>query len=254
MSKKRIPIPKLNKVRSELQKEISSICPFCPNDDVGHFQIHHVDEDPSNNNFENLLLLCPNCHSKITKEDISKQTVINTKRHINNLNSKIQFISVSVDSDNCGWIPYENVSFAFEAKYLKSLFPIFNFSFINQSNKTILLTSISIKAKHLPIGLAGPNIPLPSILRPIIKYRIKMPTDEKAIKTSLPEEIEIPQGRAFNFQVELYDESMDRFKPPFAKYALFFEFGFSNDISYKIPMILLHSKKYYEELTYRLLN
>ncbi|WP_407556499.1 HNH endonuclease signature motif containing protein [Winogradskyella sp. 4-2091] len=250
MKKKRSHIPQKNKVKAELQKEINSSCPFCDNTDVGHFQIHHVDEDPSNNSIDNLLLLCPTCHSKITKEDISKQTVINTKRNINNRASKIEFISVSVDSDNCGWIPYDNVPFSFEAKYLKSLFPIFNFSFINQSLKTVLLTRIALSVKKLPIGLAGPHIPLPSILRPIIKYKIKMPLDGETINTELNDEIEIPQGRAFKFQVELYDETMERFKPPFSKYAIYFEFGFNNDMSYKIPMILLNSNKYYEELTY----
>ncbi|MCT4630386.1 HNH endonuclease [Winogradskyella sp.] len=248
--KRRIPIPQKAKVRAELQKEISSICPFCSNNDVGHFQIHHIDEDPSNNKMDNLLLLCPTCHSKIEKNDIAKQTVINTKRHIKNKNSTIEFISVSVDSNNCGWIPFENTPYAFKAKYLKSLFPIFNFSFINQSQKTILLTSISLKAKQLPIGLAGPNYPLPNILRPLIKYRIQMPNNNKTVKTLLSEEIEVPKGRAFKFQVELYAKKMDIFKPPFGKYALFFEFEFTNNTSYKTPMILLNSDSYYEELTH----
>lgn len=48
--KYRKSIPQHNKVRAELQKEINSRCPFCNNDDVGHFEIHHIDENPSNNN------------------------------------------------------------------------------------------------------------------------------------------------------------------------------------------------------------
>lgn len=68
--KNRNRIPQETKIRSLLQKEIGSTCPFCENDDVEHFQIHHIDETPSNNEFENLLLLCPTCHSKITKGDI----------------------------------------------------------------------------------------------------------------------------------------------------------------------------------------
>ncbi len=75
--KKRIQIPA--KLKAILQKEINSICPFCDNEDVGHFQVHHIDEDPSNNNFENLIMLCPNCHSKITKGDISESKVKMTK-------------------------------------------------------------------------------------------------------------------------------------------------------------------------------
>lgn len=77
--KTRTKIPKENKVRAELQKEIGSICPFCDSDDVGHFEIHHMDENPSNNEVGNLLLLCPTCHSRITKGDISSIEVYKKK-------------------------------------------------------------------------------------------------------------------------------------------------------------------------------
>lgn len=246
--KKRISIPKVTKVRSELQKEINSVCPFCPNDDVGHFQIHHIDEDPSNNEPINLLLLCPNCHSKITKEDISKQDVIDKKINLRNRESKVQFITVSIDEENCGWRPIKNVKNAFEAIKLQSLFPIFNFSLINNSNKTLLLTSVRVKTRRLPIGLSGPDIPLPNILRPSITYKIKMPSDGKAEETVLKDELEIPTTRAFKFKIELYSESMETFKPQFGKYALFFDFGFNNDFYCEAPMILLNSSEYYTKL------
>lgn len=77
--KTRVKIPKENKVRAELQKEISSKCPFCNCTDVGHFQIHHIDENPSNNQMLNLILVCPTCHSKITKGDYSPMEVLQKK-------------------------------------------------------------------------------------------------------------------------------------------------------------------------------
>lgn len=77
--KTRIKIPQINKIRAELQKEIQSVCPFCDNTDVGHFEIHHIDEDPSNNEIANLILLCPLCHSKITKVDITQLDVLKKK-------------------------------------------------------------------------------------------------------------------------------------------------------------------------------
>ncbi|HRN28025.1 MAG: HNH endonuclease [Ignavibacteriaceae bacterium] len=77
--KKRTRIPRENKIRAELQKEIKSVCPFCDSTDVGHFEIHHIDENPSRNEINNLLLVCPTCHSKITKGDITLDQVINTK-------------------------------------------------------------------------------------------------------------------------------------------------------------------------------
>lgn len=78
--KKRKPIP--YKLKATLQKEIGSVCPFCKNKDVEHFEIHHIDENPENNELSNLIMLCPTCHSKITKGDISKEEVVRTKRKI----------------------------------------------------------------------------------------------------------------------------------------------------------------------------
>lgn len=251
MPKKNRPnIPQKNKVRAELQKEINSVCPFCDNDDVGHFEIHHMDEDPSNNENTNLILICPTCHSKITKGDISKKEVAQRKESLRVKKENIQFISVGVDSSNCSWEPIKDVSNAFEAVEMKSLFPIFNFSFINNYDQTILLTNIIIKVKRLPIGLAGPDIPLPNILRPVIKYKLKIPSDREKVNYKLEEEIEIPKERAFKFQLELFDESMERFKSPFNKYVLYFEFGFNNDFYIKIPDVLLNTKEDYDELTY----
>ncbi|MBS1780454.1 MAG: HNH endonuclease [Bacteroidetes bacterium] len=81
-TKTRTKIPKEAKVRAELQKEINSSCPFCPNDDVGHFEIHHIDENPSNHEMTNLILLCRNCHSKITKGDILQADVFKKKIYL----------------------------------------------------------------------------------------------------------------------------------------------------------------------------
>lgn len=83
LRKKRPPIP--YKTKTLLQKEINSKCPFCNNEEVDHFEIHHIDENPENNSFINLLMLCPICHSKITKKDISLNEVLYQK---NNLSQK----------------------------------------------------------------------------------------------------------------------------------------------------------------------
>lgn len=72
------------KTKALLQKEINSICPFCENVDVDHFQIHHIDENSENNSKDNLLMLCPTCHSKITKGDITMKQVENCKMNLKN--------------------------------------------------------------------------------------------------------------------------------------------------------------------------
>lgn len=72
------------KIRAELQQEIDSKCPFCLDKQVGHFHVHHIDENPENNNHENLLMVCPTCHSKITKGDIQTKQVKQTKSDLLN--------------------------------------------------------------------------------------------------------------------------------------------------------------------------
>lgn len=80
MSKKRVPVQP--KIKALLQQEVDSKCPFCENGDVDHFETHHIDENPSNNDFANLLFLCPICHSKITKGDITKKEVSRLKSNL----------------------------------------------------------------------------------------------------------------------------------------------------------------------------
>lgn len=70
------------KLRRELQKEADSKCPFCSNDDVAIHEVHHIDENPANNVFENLIHVCGNCHSKITVGTISRETVADMKQKL----------------------------------------------------------------------------------------------------------------------------------------------------------------------------
>ena len=57
MAKKRVPAPV--RVREAVLKEYNHRCAMCG---ANQPHIHHIDEDPSNNDPENLLPLCPNCH------------------------------------------------------------------------------------------------------------------------------------------------------------------------------------------------
>lgn len=248
--KNRTKIPQVNKVRAILQKEINSKCPNCENTDVGHFEIHHIDENPENNQIENLILLCPICHSKITKKDIKIDEVKKWKNNLVNRNSDIQFISVNIDNKNCGWEAIKGVINAFEAVRFKSLFPIFNFTFINNSEKTILLTNIELKNRRLPIGLSGSMIEVPTILRPTVKYKIRLPENGETTNTALKDEIIIPKNVAFKFQVEVFNEYMESFMPPHNKYILNFKFGFNNDFYIDAPKILLNSSNDYKKLTH----
>ena len=78
MNRKSIP----EKIKKILQREILSRCPFCSNEEVAHFEFHHIDENPENNDLLNLIMLCPICHSKITKGDIARQDVEEIKKRL----------------------------------------------------------------------------------------------------------------------------------------------------------------------------
>jgi hypothetical protein len=55
LTRKAIPKP----TRDSVLKEFNHRCAICGTDKP---QIHHIDEDPSNNDPLNLIPLCPNCH------------------------------------------------------------------------------------------------------------------------------------------------------------------------------------------------
>lgn len=59
----------------KLYQEADNRCPFCSVADVAVLEIHHIDGDPSNNQIENLIVVCGNCHSKITRGEISPADV-----------------------------------------------------------------------------------------------------------------------------------------------------------------------------------
>lgn len=57
MSRNRVSIP--TKTADKVLKEYNHRCAKCGADNP---QLHHIDEDPSNNDSLNLIPLCPNCH------------------------------------------------------------------------------------------------------------------------------------------------------------------------------------------------
>lgn len=245
--KNRNKIKQGTKIRSVLQQEINSICPFCQSEDVGYFEIHHIDENPEHNIISNLILLCPTCHSKITKGDISQKKVKQVKNKTKLMHKPIECAAISVDSANCSWISYNNLPNAFiEYKSDKSPYPIINFSLINHSPKTILFTSIQLKVKHLYSGLSG--IPIPGILKPMAKYRVQLPNDKDLTNYNLENEIVVPGNQAFKFQIELYTYWNDEYYPINGRKVLNFNFIFNNTILISLPKIFLNCKNENEKI------
>jgi len=63
--KTRVPIPK--EIRDYIIASVESICENC-NTFFPYLEVHHRNHDPSDNDLENLIALCPNCHVLLHKE------------------------------------------------------------------------------------------------------------------------------------------------------------------------------------------
>lgn len=71
-----------HKLKARLLQETNSNCAFCSFSDAGLLEFHHIDNDNSNTIFENLIAVCPTCHSKITYNEISQKTVLEIKQKL----------------------------------------------------------------------------------------------------------------------------------------------------------------------------
>ncbi|MFH2056078.1 MAG: HNH endonuclease signature motif containing protein [bacterium] len=78
--KQRKSVPSLSS--KKLYQEADNRCPFCGVADVAVLEIHHIDGDRSNNKIENLIVVCGNCHAKITRGEISPADVHTKKMEL----------------------------------------------------------------------------------------------------------------------------------------------------------------------------
>jgi hypothetical protein len=84
-SQKALPI----KIVKKILAESNSRCAICFGGDITILEIHHIEprSDGGNNEPENLLAVCPNCHTKITKGIVSVFEVFRAKYQLKNANS-----------------------------------------------------------------------------------------------------------------------------------------------------------------------
>ena len=70
------------RMKIRLVQESNNSCAFCNFSDAGRLEFHHIDEDPSNTIVENLIAVCPNCHSSIGEKAITNEEVIARKQEL----------------------------------------------------------------------------------------------------------------------------------------------------------------------------
>ncbi|WP_281309751.1 HNH endonuclease signature motif containing protein [Flavobacterium flavigenum] len=67
-----------------LLQESKNKCAFCAFSDAGRIQFHHIDENSANTILENLISVCPNCHSLIGEKAITEKEVLIKKENLKN--------------------------------------------------------------------------------------------------------------------------------------------------------------------------
>lgn len=92
------------KLKARLLQDSNSKCAFCDFNDAGLLEFHHIDNNRTNTIFENLIAVCPTCHSKITYNEISRAEVENQKQNLKqkkmSSNSKESSTSFQVNAEN----------------------------------------------------------------------------------------------------------------------------------------------------------
>lgn len=71
----RKPLPK--RLEKQVFQRFGSTCPFCNESDISVLQIHHIEPfaKVQKHELENLILVCANCHGRITAGEISTEAV-----------------------------------------------------------------------------------------------------------------------------------------------------------------------------------
>src|SRR5208282_2823226 len=79
---KRRRVPSIT--RKRIFQEANSRCALCKNSDVAALEIHHVHavKDAGTNAPENLILLCANCHNKVTHGSVSRDDLAAAKNSL----------------------------------------------------------------------------------------------------------------------------------------------------------------------------
>lgn len=73
-----------SKTKKTIFKEAQSRCPFCGEESIDTLEIHHILEKSlgGTDTPENLILVCSNCHSKITAGAITNSDVLKKKQNL----------------------------------------------------------------------------------------------------------------------------------------------------------------------------
>lgn len=70
-------------VRDYVFIETNESCALCGQKNLGNLTEHHIDGNKKNNDYDNRIALCHNCHCRFhSKRDVTKESIVTTKRRL----------------------------------------------------------------------------------------------------------------------------------------------------------------------------
>lgn len=160
----------------------------------------------------------------------------------------IELANISMSSD-CAWEADPSTANAFWTigKSRKSVYPIFDLTFINHSNDTVLLTSVDVKIQDNEYssfnGIGG--IPGAGVLKPLAKYKVEIESWNGVTHYKLPDPIYAEAKKPFRFQIQLIHE--------FDKGLVGFSFNF-NQLEVIAPIVYLNCSEDQQGIAVRYLD
>lgn len=102
-------------MRDKVLVEFNHRCVCC---DAPYYNIHHIDEDPSNNAEDNLIILCPNCHQgrvhgnsiMITPEQLKMYKRMKSKSVFKPIYSAIKSRIKFIETDEYERLTYDEIT------------------------------------------------------------------------------------------------------------------------------------------------
>jgi hypothetical protein len=73
----------MDKIKKFLFNEVNNSCALCGQKGIENLTEHHIDGNKKNNQYDNRIVLCWNCHSRFhCKKGVSKKQIINEKSRL----------------------------------------------------------------------------------------------------------------------------------------------------------------------------
>jgi hypothetical protein len=137
-----------NKIEDKLLLYCRKECCLCDKKVSGKYEknTHHINNDPSDNNYDNLIILCPNCHAIVTRGDFDRDELKLIKE------AKIKKLGIKdfIETDNKDAENIFKEIFNDKIEYLENLITTHSFEADDKIDEIIMMIKEKIDKWDIP--------------------------------------------------------------------------------------------------------